>query len=76
MARGSGRVIIPGDGPPCPTCHRPMQIREHRRITPGLLAKPYYFRRWYLCTHRDCKTKLVMRDEFKVAPSAASRAIG
>jgi len=53
-----------------------MQIREHRRITPGLLAKPYYFRRWYLCTHRDCKTKLVMRDEFKVAPSAASRAIG
>ena len=42
------------------------QIREHRQITADLVAKPYYFRRWFCCVNRRCKTKLVMRDEFKV----------
>ena len=59
-------VIVPGDGPPCPMCCRPTQIREHRQITADLVAKPYYFRRWFCCVNRRCKTKLVMRDEFKV----------
>ena len=61
------RLIVLGDGPPCPTCGRSTQIREHRQITADLVAKPYYFRRWFCCVNRRCKTKLIMRDEFKVA---------
>ncbi len=60
------RVIVPGDGPPCPRCRRPMQIREHRHVTAHLARKPYYFRRWYYCTYQDCKTEFVMPNEFKV----------
>jgi hypothetical protein len=64
--RQSNRVVLPGAGPACPRCGRPMQIREHRDITAELLRKPYYFSRWYRCMHRDCKTTLVTPDEFKV----------
>jgi len=61
------RLIVPGDGPACPTCGGPTQIREHRQITADLVVKPCYFRRWFCCVNRRCKTKLIMRDEFKVA---------
>jgi hypothetical protein len=60
------RVVVPGEGPPCPRCGEPMQIREHRKITADLLAKPYYFSRWFRCMQRGCKTKLVMPEKFKV----------
>lgn len=43
-----------------------MQIRERRDVTADLLRKPYYFSRWFRCMHRECKTTLVMPDEFKV----------
>jgi hypothetical protein len=60
------RLILPGDGPPCPTCGRSTQIREHRQITADLVVKPCYFRRWFCCVNRRCKTKLIMRNEFKI----------
>jgi len=50
----------------CPSCSRPMQIREHDRIRPKQRRQPFYYRRWFCCMHADCKTTLVMFDEFKV----------
>jgi hypothetical protein len=65
-------VVIPGEGPPCPRCGRPMQIREHERITKKHLRQPYYFSRWFRCMHRDCATKLVIIEEFKVSNVTAA----
>jgi hypothetical protein len=68
------RVIVPGKGPPCHRCGWPTQIREHREIAAKELSKPFYFRRWYRCINRQCKTTLIMPDEFKVygAPKTAA----
>jgi hypothetical protein len=52
--------------PALPRCHRPMEVREHSRIREKHLQQPYYFTRWYRCIHRDCRTKLVMDEQFKV----------
>jgi hypothetical protein len=30
------------------------------------LARPFYYTRWYNCRNRDCTTRLIMPDEFKV----------
>jgi hypothetical protein len=43
-----------------------MEIREHDRIRAKHLRQPFYYRRWFRCMHNDCKTTLVMWDEFKV----------
>ena len=50
-----------------------MQVREHSRIRARQLRQPYYFRRWFYCTHRDCKTTMVMQEEFKVWNSEPMR---
>jgi hypothetical protein len=52
-------LVIPGDGDPCPRCGRPMQIREHRRITAKHRRQPLHFSRWFCCMHDDCKTLTV-----------------
>src|SRR5947209_6650584 len=59
-------VVVSNDGPPCPRCWRPMEVREHDQIQPKHLRQPYYYSRWYNCRHRDCKTTLCMSDEFKI----------
>jgi hypothetical protein len=41
-------------------------VREHERIGPKQLARPFYYSRWYCCLNRNCKTKLIMPEEFKV----------
>jgi hypothetical protein len=61
-----GRVAIGLDGPKCPRCNKPTQIRQHQRIGLKQLRRPFYFRRWFFCMNMDCRTTLVMRDEFKV----------
>jgi hypothetical protein len=58
--------VIGTNGPPCPGCGRPTQVREHDRIRPKHLRQPYYFKRWFCCQHEDCPTTLYMREEFKV----------
>ena len=67
VARGSSRVIIPGDGPPCPTCHRPMQIREHRRIT------PVYWRSPIISDAGTCARTATVRRNSSCATSSRSR---
>ena len=59
-------IVIPGKGPPCPRCGHSTQIREHGRIGEKELQRPFYYRRWFYCTNKDCKTTTYMREEFKV----------
>jgi len=50
-----------------------MQIREHDRIRLRQLRRAYYYRRWFYCAHKDCRTTTVISDEFKVVNSAQAR---
>jgi hypothetical protein len=59
-------VVVAGEGPPCPRCARPTQIREHDRIKAKHLRQPYYFTRWFYCTNARCKVTLHMEERFKV----------
>ena len=58
--------IVSLNGPPCPRCGCPTEIREHERITEKELAKQFYYSRWYNCPSEDCQTKQIMPPEFKV----------
>lgn len=58
--------IIPGDGPPCPSCTRPMQIREHPHITARHFQQPFYYIRWFRCLQADCATTNYMDDQYRV----------
>jgi hypothetical protein len=67
MTKKSKNVkIVSLDGPSCPRCCGPTEIREHERITAKELAKHYYYRRWYNCPNDNCDTKIIHADEFKV----------
>lgn len=59
-------LVVAGDGPACPRCGRPMQIREHDCIGPKQLRKRYYYRRWFHCMHGDCRTTIVHFGELRV----------
>jgi hypothetical protein len=54
------RVVIPGDGDPCPRCGVPMQIREYDEVTKKKLRQPYFYTRWFCCMNKSCRTTLVM----------------
>jgi hypothetical protein len=66
MNRKRKYVIASNNGPLCPRCGRPMQVREHDRIRPKQQRQEYYYSQWFYCRHRNCRTKQVMWDEFKV----------
>lgn len=59
------RLVIPGDGDPCPRCGEPMQIREYDAVDQKLPNQPF-FARWFYCTNKACKTTLVMPARYKV----------
>jgi hypothetical protein len=58
--------IVSLNGPPCPRCGCPTEIREHERITEKELAKQFYYSRWHNCPNRKCKTTIIHAVEFKV----------
>jgi hypothetical protein len=58
--------IVSLNGPPCPRCGCPTEIREHERITEKELARPFYYSRWYNCPNEDCQTKQIMPPAFRV----------
>lgn len=66
QASAGSRTTRRDGGPPCPRCGRSMQVREHNRITDEQLKRPFFYRLWYRCMNRDCKTTLVMPEQFKV----------
>src|SRR5215472_13651693 len=61
------RRIVDHDGPACPRCRRPLQVREHVEITQRELARSAYYRRWFYCSYPDCRTTTVMFDEDRVS---------
>jgi len=58
--------IVSLNGPPCPGCGCPTEIREHERITEKELAKQFYYSQWYNCRSRSCDTNIITRPEFRV----------
>jgi len=68
LSRDSRYRILSSDGPPCPRCSVPMQVRVHPEIGERQLRKPYYYSRWYNCANSACHTALVMPSEFIVWP--------
>jgi hypothetical protein len=66
-------IVVSENGPACPRCGRSMQVREHDRLRAKHLRQHFYYRRWFRCTHKDCKTTLVMWDEFRVWNTAQGR---
>jgi hypothetical protein len=67
MSKNSKNMkIVSFDGPPCPRCGCPSEIREHERITDKELARPFYYRRWCNCRSETCQTNIIHADEFKV----------
>ena len=70
--RKSNRVIA-GVGPACSRCGEPTEVREHGEVTAKMLRQPFYFSRWYYCRNRECRTTLIMPDEFKVFPLSKER---
>jgi hypothetical protein len=68
-------IVISEAGPACPRCGRPLQVREHGRIRAKQLRQPYYYSRWFCCTHSDCKTTTVTRDDFKVWSNPTDAAV-
>jgi hypothetical protein len=67
MSKNSKNMkIVSFDGPPCPRCGCPTEIREHERITEKEIAKHYYYSRWYNCGNAKCQTNIIHADEFKV----------
>jgi hypothetical protein len=76
LSKKKSFIVVGQNGIPCPRCGAPTEIREHSSITPKHLSQPYYYSRWFNCAAADCRTTLVMSDEFKVLndPEAAEQA--
>lgn len=60
------RKMVSRDGPACPRCGKPTEIREHDCVTTKMLRQPFYYSRWYNCVNHSCKTTLIMPKEFMV----------
>lgn len=55
--------VLKEPGPECPRCSVPMQIREHKD---SFIPKRDYYKRWYMCKNRKCRTKQVMPHEYYI----------
>ena len=60
------RIVIAGDGDPCPRCGMAMAIYEHPQVTRHERVRPFYYSRWFRCTNAECKTTTVMPDRYRV----------
>ncbi len=47
------------DGPACLRCEQLTQIRTHQRILEKHLSQPFYYKRWFYCSNKDCRTKQI-----------------
>ena len=70
-------VVVNEKGPPCPRAALGRWRSEGMiRIRQKLLRKRYYFRRWFYCLHKDCRTTTVMWNEFRVYKKGSDAAFG
>lgn len=58
--------IVTPDGTTCPRCGTEAETRRHSSITEKQLSQPFYYRYWYNCTNRECKTTIFMLEDWKV----------
>lgn len=65
QAKGNS-IRVGDDGPPCPRCCRPMEIREHVRVSEKMVRKGTYYTRWFYCSHSGCLTNTVVVPDYKV----------
>ena len=61
-------IVVGYDGDPCPRCKEPTQIREHDVLRDKQLREPFYYSRWFYCTNKHCRTKLIMPPRYMVLP--------
>lgn len=66
--------ILDEKGPACHSCERPTQVREHIAISAKQLRQPFFYSRWYKCINNQCRTTLIMPNEFKVMNNNAKAA--
>jgi hypothetical protein len=60
-------IVIGRNGPNCPGCGRPTEIRKHKRIGGKQLRGPFYYKQWFYCANDDCEiTTYHTGDQFKV----------
>jgi hypothetical protein len=60
------RMLVPGDGDPCPRCGMAMQIYEHPQVTKHERRRPFYYSRWFRCMNDRCRTTTVLPDRYRV----------
>jgi hypothetical protein len=58
-------VVVQGAGDACPRCGEPMQIRQYENVDEKQLDGRF-FRRWFCCMNKTCKTSLVMPAGYRV----------
>ena len=66
MSKKRHYEVISPDGTTCPRCGVEAEKRKHTAITDKHLRQPYYFKYWYNCTNRECKTGIFMLEDWKV----------
>lgn len=66
MGKRKAYKIVATDGPPCPRCGKPTEIREHIELRERQRRAPFYYSRWFNCTNAACQTSLIMPPEFMV----------
>ena len=59
-------------GPSCPRCGNVSEVRQHKAITAKELRRPFYYREWYYCINRQCKTTMFVNNEHRVWNDNAS----
>lgn len=71
MKKKHYKVVMP-DGTTCPRCGEEAETRTHTEITSKQLSQPFYYKYWYNCAKRDCKTTIFMLEDWKVWNKNAS----
>ena len=59
-------LVVPGRGDPCPRCGRATEIRQHTRIGPTELRRPFFYSRWFYCRNPRCRTTVIVPDRYRV----------
>lgn len=54
------------EGVPCISCGQKTQIREHIGLREKHFKQPFYFKQWYCCINKSCKTEIFMQEKDKV----------
>lgn len=68
MSRKANFKIVARNGPACPRCGAPTQVREHKRVGQRELSKLFYFSKWFFCANPHCVTNTILPPAYRVYP--------